>query len=95
MLRTAAGLTQSQLAELLSCSETFVSNVENGKRRATIEFYIAIANYFRVTLDEIFKDSISMSKNILLDTALLKMSYMEEKQQKLLLKIIEDVGEMT
>lgn len=95
MFRTAAGMTQFQLAETLSCSESFISLVENGKKRASVEFYITVANYFSISLDEIFRESINFSKNIILDTALLKMSYMGEKQQKLLLKIIEDVGEMT
>ena len=93
-LRINAGLTQSQLAEKLDCSYNYISYVERGKKRATVDFYISAANFFQVALDEIFKDSIEIDRNIILDTILLKLSYIDEKKQKMFLKIIEAVEDM-
>lgn len=93
MLRTKAGFTQAQLAEKLNCSYNFISYIENGKKRASVEFYIMAANLFQVSLDTIFKGSVKINKNVTIDTALIKLSYMDQQQQELALKIIDDIIE--
>lgn len=53
--------------------------------------YITIANYFNVSLDQIFQDSLHVKKNVITDNVILKMNYMDDEEQKLVLKLIESV----
>lgn len=93
MLRIKNGLTQNELAEKIHSSQKYISNVETGKKRPSVDFYITIANFFGVSLDLIFQDSIKMNKNINIDTAIIKMSYMSENEQAHILKLIDTFAE--
>ncbi len=50
-LRTAAGLTQAELANVLSVSDKVISKWENGLSTPDIETFMQIAKYFAVTTD--------------------------------------------
>ena len=52
-LRKEMGLTQEQLAKMLSISDRHIRNFETGERNASIEFLVAISNLFDVSLDYI------------------------------------------
>lgn len=93
MLRIKQGLTQSELAEKIHSSQKYISNVETGKKRPSVDFYVTIANFFGVSLDYIFQDSIKMSRNINIDTAIVKMGYMNENEQMHILKLIDTFAE--
>lgn len=90
LLRTKSNLTQAQLAEKLGVTSNYISAIETGARKGSLYFYRDIANYFHVTLDYLFVDSIDIKKNIITDSVILKMSYMEENEQKYILKMVED-----
>ena len=50
-LRLEKQLSQSKLAKILICSQTIISQWENGTRTPTIYEIVAIADYFGVTTD--------------------------------------------
>lgn len=50
-LRKQRNLTQLALCEKLNISETFLRKIESGARSASIDLYIEIAAFFRVSLD--------------------------------------------
>lgn len=52
-LRESQGYSQSKLAETINVSTSYISPIENGKKQASLEIYIAIANELGVTLDEL------------------------------------------
>lgn len=52
-MRKAQNMSQERLAELAGLSVVFVSNVENGHRRASICSYNDIANALDMSLDEL------------------------------------------
>ena len=52
---------------------------------------MSIANFFKVSLDQIFVDSIDMKKNIIIDSIVLKISYMSKEEQKLVLDMVENI----
>jgi len=52
-LRENQGYSQSKLAETINVSTSYISPIENGKKQASLEIYIAIANELGVTLDEL------------------------------------------
>ena len=53
-LRTAAGLTQQQLAELVHVSSRTIISLENGKYNASLQLAHKIAVYFHMNIEEIF-----------------------------------------
>lgn len=50
-LRRQHNLTQLALCEKLNISETYLRKIESGERGASIDLYIEIAAFFRVSLD--------------------------------------------
>jgi transcriptional regulator with XRE-family HTH domain len=50
-LRNSHGITQKQLAEAIGVTIRTITNYENGSRKPDIDTLIAIADYFRVSLD--------------------------------------------
>ena len=91
LLRQRHNLTQKELAEIINSSQNYLSDVETGKKRPSLDYYITIANYFKVSLDQLFADELNMKKNIIIDSVILKMGYMSEKEQKLVLEMVESI----
>lgn len=91
LLRQRHNLTQKELAEIINSSQNYLSDVETGKKRPSLDYYITIANYFKVSLDQLFADELNMKKNIIIDSVVLKMGYMSEKEQKLVLEMVESI----
>lgn len=59
-LRKEKGLTQVELAERLNVSQSTIASWENGKRRPDLDFLPTIADFFGVSLSEIYgKDTLT------------------------------------
>ena len=54
-LRKSYNLTQEQLAEKLNISRVNYTRYENGKVRPDYETLIAIADFYDISLDELFE----------------------------------------
>ena len=52
-------LTQSDLAEMVGISNTYLSHIENGSKNMSMDTFIDIANALGVTADELLIDNIS------------------------------------
>ncbi len=53
-LRKQRGITQEELADALSVSRQTVGSLENGRYNPSIILAFKIANYFNVTIEEVF-----------------------------------------
>ena len=53
-LRKQDGITQEELADALSVSRQTVGSLENGRYNPSILLAFKIANYFHVTIEEVF-----------------------------------------
>ena len=53
-LRKQRGITQEELADALSVSRQTVGSLENGRYNPSIILAFKIANYFHVTIEEVF-----------------------------------------
>ena len=53
-LRTAAGLSQRELADVLDVSRQTVNSIETGRYDPSLPLAIAIARHFHRTVEEIF-----------------------------------------
>ncbi len=90
-LRTQNRLTQRELAEVLGVSKNYLSAVERGKQKGSLELYRLAVNYFKVSYDYFFLDNLGEKQNMYIDTVMLKMKYMNERNQELVLKIVDDI----
>lgn len=52
-IRQESGLSQMDLAEKIGMSVSYVSMIENGRRRVSLNALIRIANILGVTVDEL------------------------------------------
>lgn len=46
-------ISQAELAELIDMSVSYISNIENAKKRASLEALVRISNVLRTTIDEL------------------------------------------
>ena len=53
-LRKQHGITQEELADILSVSRQTIGSLENGRYNPSILLAFKLANYFHVTIEEIF-----------------------------------------
>ena len=53
-LRTAAGLSQQQLGQALEVSRQTINSIEKERYTPSLPLAIAIARFFRTTVEEIF-----------------------------------------
>lgn len=56
-LREKAGLTTYELADEVSASQTMISHIENEARQPTVALLKRIADFFKVTVDELIVDT--------------------------------------
>lgn len=55
-IRKRRGLSQATLSELVNCSPTYISYIENGTRGMSLETLICIANALNASADELLFD---------------------------------------
>ena len=53
-IRKQRGITQEELADALSVSRQTIGSLENGRYNPSILLAFKIANYFHVTIEDIF-----------------------------------------
>ena len=53
-MRTERGLSQGQLATALSVSRQTINSIEQGRYMPSLPLAIALARYFRSTVEEVF-----------------------------------------
>ena len=58
-LRKKKNLTQDQLAELIDGDQKYISRIESGKAKASLLYYLRIANALCVSIDYFLIDCIS------------------------------------
>ena len=92
-LRIQKGLTQKQLGEAVGVKGRYISMIESTSRKASLTFYKDIADYFMVSLNFLFSNSVETGGNIYIDSTIRRMSHMDEEHQQLVLKFVEDFSD--
>jgi putative transcriptional regulator len=54
--RTAAGLSQGELAEAMSVSRQTINSIEKGRYTPSLPLALALARYFATTVEEMFHE---------------------------------------
>jgi putative transcriptional regulator len=55
--RTAAGLSQGELAAAMSVSRQTINSIEKGRYMPSLPLALSLARYFETTVEEMFDDS--------------------------------------
>ena len=56
-IRISKGLTQDNLAELVSCNTSHISNIENNHTKVSLNVLLAIANSLNTSIDYLLSDA--------------------------------------
>ena len=88
-VRQSRNLTQDNLAEMVNCNTSHISNVENAHTKVSLNVLLAIANALNTSIDYLLSDQYENS-SLALDEAVLRAirGYDDKKKEKIL-KIIE------
>lgn len=91
--RKAKGLSQSELSELIDKSVGYMSYIETGSKKPSLETLIQIANALDVTIDELLSDNLvaaSPVSNTQINQLLSDCSAFEKSVILLSIKSIKD-----
>lgn len=87
--RQNKGLTQDNLAEMVSCNTSHISNIENNHTKVSLNVLLAIANALNTSIDFLLSDQYGNSA-LALDNAILKaLQNCDSQKKQKILKIIE------
>ena len=62
-IRKSNGYTQEKLAEAIEVSVRYISDIEQDRAKPSYEILIRICNLFKISLDQIFSEYISIRDN--------------------------------
>lgn len=57
-IRKKKGYSQAELSEMIDCSPTYISYIENGIKCMSLDTFVSIANALNTTADEILMDNL-------------------------------------
>ncbi|MBV7276057.1 helix-turn-helix transcriptional regulator [Clostridiaceae bacterium UIB06] len=84
-------LTQEQLAELIGLSSVYISHIEVGSTKPSLETVLKICNALEITPDAILIDSVYSSKEYLQDDIALLLKNCSATDMKLIIDLIKTV----
>lgn len=88
-VRISRNLTQENLAQMVDCNSSHISNVENAHTKVSLIALLAIANALDTTIDYLLADQYKKSENAL-DGAILKaLEKFDNEKKERILKMID------
>jgi len=88
-LRIAKKMTQEQLAELVGCNTSHISNIENSYTKASLNVLLAIANKLDTSVDSLLAEQYQDSSDLLMKEIIESVKYLDVESKKKLLTIIK------
>ena len=88
-LRLRKGLTQDNLAEMVSCNTSHISNIENNHTKVSLKVLLAIANSLDTSIDFLLSEQYE-NISLALDNEILRvLKDCDTAKKEKILKIIE------
>lgn len=88
-IRISKGLTQDNLAELVNCNTSHISNIENNHTKVSLNVLLAIANSLNTSIDYLLSDQYE-NASLALDNEILRaITNCDNEKKEKILKIIE------
>lgn len=88
-VRCDRGLTQENLAELVGCNTSHISNIENNYTKLSLNVLLAIANSLNVSIDYLLAEQQNSTSTILSQEILLKLTTCNDADKEKIIKIID------
>ncbi len=88
-MRRKAGLTQDNLAEMVNCNTSHISNIENNHTKVSLNVLLAIANVLNTSIDFLLADQIENSALALENEIIRVLRGRDNQTKEKLLKIAE------
>jgi len=88
LLREQQGLTQSQLAEIVGCTDGYISQIERANVKPSIEFLVKASLLYKTSIDYLVLDSNYALPEIIIDA---KIKSQLEKASPTTIKAISDM----
>lgn len=88
-IRQSKKLTQDNLAEMVGCNTSHISNIENNHTKVSLNVLLAIANFLNTSIDYLLSDQYNNSSLALDNEILRAVSGLENEKKEKILKIIE------
>lgn len=86
-LRESKGLTKTRLAELSGVSQSYISDIEAGKKKPTVETLAKICSALGISLPDFLADEYKVDPDALYLSSLMKG--MSEEERKALINYIQ------
>ena len=80
-LRTAADISQEQLAEKVDVNTTYISDIERGAKFPSLTLFIKIVDALGISSDFILRGEIEAGKNCVYDDITKKLEKLTPKQR--------------
>ena len=91
--RKSKGLSQEKLSELVDCSPTHISHVENASTKISLKTFVALANALQISTDKLLADSVYQSKAVLTDELAIIFTDATSDQMYVMLKAARAIKE--
>lgn len=91
--RLKKNMTQEQLAELVNLSNVYISHVESGSAKPSLQTLINICNALAITPDFVLYDSLHKSREYITDEIANLLKNCSEKNLHLIVRLIKAVME--
>ena len=89
--RKAANITQEQLAECVNLSTAFISQIERGVRKPSLETVYSISLALRVSMDNLLKDIADMQKTDDFNELSLLLTARPSNERKFIINIVKNI----
>ncbi|MGN0710716.1 MAG: helix-turn-helix domain-containing protein [Anaerovoracaceae bacterium] len=87
-VRQEKGLTQENLAELVGCNTSHISNIENNHTKVSLNVLLAISNALNTSIDYLLSEQYE-NKALALDTEIIRLlSSFDAEGKKRIIRII-------
>ena len=87
-IRRKRGLTQQKLSEQIPCSATYMSYVEYGSKRMSLDMFICVANELKVSADVLLFDSLENTVSVSNHEFAAVLSDCTEYETRILLDVV-------
>ena len=81
-------MTQEELAEKIGCSTSYISYIETGVKRLSLDYFIKAANILGCSADELLIDQLSNTLDVKAHLFANLMQDCEEFEQQILYEVI-------
>ena len=86
--RLKLGLTQSQLAEDIGISDTYVGQIERGERSLTLDTLVRLVNRLGVTIDYLLKDNVAATDDNIINQFKQAIDSQSERNKQMAIDVV-------